>query len=55
MNLFISIGKGLLLGGSIAVLSFFLDITFSKKSFIKLCNESSEKYIQAAEVLYKEI
>ena len=53
MDLIISIGKGLLLGGSIALLSFFLDITFSKKSFIKLCNESSEKYIQAVEAVQR--
>ena len=53
MDLIISIGKGLLLGSSIAMLSFFLDISFSKKSFIKLCNESSEKYIQAVEAVQR--
>ena len=53
MDLIISIGKGLLLGSSIAMLSFFLDISLSKKSFIKLCNESSEKYIQAVEAVQR--
>lgn len=53
MDIINSIGKGFLLGTSICLLSFFIDVTFSKASFIKLCNESSEKYIRAVEAVQR--
>ena len=53
MDILISIGKGFLLGTSICLLSTFIDVTYSKASFIELCNENSKKYIQAIEAVHR--
>ena len=53
MDILISIGKGFLLGTSICLLSSFIDVTYSKASFIELCNENSKKYIQAIEAVHR--
>ena len=53
MNWFVSIGKGLLLGGSITLLSLYLDVSFCKETFIKFCNENCNKYIKAIEAVQR--
>ena len=46
-DIFVSLTTGLVLGGGVCLISFFIDKTFCKDSFDVICKQTPELYIQS--------